>query len=177
MGKTKIDCICSVCNIIFQRSKSECYRGIKKNRLFYCSRKCSGKANINNFGDRKCDIIQLQEYAKEYYNNKDKDCYTPFRQHLRSVKNRNKEHNIDLEYLKNLWEEQKGVCPLTGWNLDLIRKASPNQASLDRIDSNKGYIQGNIRFIALIANLCKSSYDDQQVLEFCKAVVERHPPL
>lgn len=51
---------------------------------------------------------------------------------------------------------------------------SPWNASLDRIDNAKGYIQGNVRFITVMANLARSTFTDEQVLEFCHAVVQNH---
>lgn len=49
---------------------------------------------------------------------------------------------------------------------------TPRRASLDRIDSSIGYIPGNIRFVSVMANYCKNSFSDQEVFEFCQAVVE-----
>lgn len=46
----------------------------------------------------------------------------------------------------------------------------PSNASLDRIDNSKGYIEGNVRFVALMANLARQSFTDEQMIAFCKAV-------
>jgi hypothetical protein len=79
-----------------------------------------------------------------------------------------------------LWESQNGICPFTGWQLELPKwtngwteKQKPQRASLDRIDCSKGYIQGNVRFISVIANYARNSFDDKEVIEFCKAVTEK----
>tara|TARA_X000000950_G_scaffold234904_1_gene285076 strand:+ start:286 stop:492 length:207 start_codon:yes stop_codon:yes gene_type:complete len=48
------------------------------------------------------------------------------------------------------------------------------RASLDRVNSSKGYVKDNVRFIAVIANYCKHSFSDDEVKLFCKAVVENN---
>jgi hypothetical protein len=53
-------------------------------------------------------------------------------------------------------------------------KGNPWKVSLDRIDSDVGYLKGNVRFIILIANLCKQSWTDEGVIRFCNMVSEHH---
>jgi len=81
-----------------------------------------------------------------------------------------------LQDLEKVWENQNGFCPYTGWELDHVpwRKTerNPKQCSLDRIDCEKGYTKDNIQFICMIANFAKNNFTNEQVLEFCKAVVE-----
>jgi len=73
------------------------------------------------------------------------------------------ESDIEPEYLARLWEEQEGRCALTGWTMQLepSDSTSPNQASLDRIDNQKGYIRGNVRFLCLMANYARNQFDDE----------------
>jgi hypothetical protein len=95
-------------------------------------------------------------------------------------RDRNKNYGCDLtiEHLKVLWESQNGKCPFTG--LDLIlpydsdgwKEYSPYNASIDRIDNSKGYMQGNVRFISVMANLARQSFSDIQLIDFCKAVAK-----
>lgn len=40
------------------------------------------------------------------------------------------------------------------------------QASLDRIDSSKGYIKGNVRYISVSVNWLKNNLDDNHLREF-----------
>jgi hypothetical protein len=44
------------------------------------------------------------------------------------------------------------------------------RASLDRIDNSKPYVQGNVRFISLMANYAKNDMTDAELVGFCKAV-------
>lgn len=85
--------------------------------------------------------------------------------------------NITLQDLKDQWEKQGGKCPYTGWDMKFdgctkrkgLRR-TPDRASLDRIDSSKGYIKGNIQFVSLIAQYAKNDWNDDVILEFANAV-------
>ncbi|BAY25017.1 hypothetical protein NIES2100_48160 [Calothrix sp. NIES-2100] len=113
-----------------------------------------------------------------------RDEYSPFRQHLISarkrVKSKGRECTITLEYLKELWEQQGGKCPYTGWELDNPkttedwngRQLHPKTASLDRINTALGYVPGNVQFVCVIANFAKRDFPEEQLLEFCQAVVK-----
>jgi hypothetical protein len=54
----------------------------------------------------------------------------------------------------------------------LVGTFSARQPSLDRIDSNKGYIKDNIQFLSLIAQFAKNKFEEKDVIEFCKSVVD-----
>lgn len=83
-----------------------------------------------------------------------------------SAKKRNIEFNISLEYLWNLFESQQQICAITGDYIPNIE-----EASLDRIDSSKGYIEGNVQWVTQQANLSKHVMTMEQLYEFCKKVL------
>lgn len=47
-------------------------------------------------------------------------------------------------------------------------------ASLDRIDSTKGYIEGNVRWVNKDYNMLKCDLTDDQLLEMCTTIVKHH---
>jgi len=85
--------------------------------------------------------------------------------------------NIDANYLKELWNKQHGICPYTGIPMLLPRNTkhdpslrSLKKASLDRIDSAKGYVKGNVEFVCMFVNLAKNSFPRQEVKEFLRMI-------
>lgn len=47
-------------------------------------------------------------------------------------------------------------------------KKHPFKPSIDRVDSSKGYTMGNLKICWMIENLCKNTFSDADVIEFCK---------
>jgi len=163
-------CTCNNCGITFEKPQSEINRNLKLNRRNFCTRKCSGVGNAKNFGDR------VNNYDISKHSDNVRDEYTPFRYHLRNCKKRYREFNIDLQYLKELWEEQQGICPFSGIKLVLnaytnIFKDQRYSASLDRIDSNKGYIKGNVQVISYRANTMKGDATPKDLIQFAFWVI------
>ena len=63
-------------------------------------------------------------------------------------------------------------CPYLGVRLSIdTLDTSP---SLDRIDSSKGYIKGNIQVISTRANKLKSDATEEQLLAFARGILEVH---
>ena len=73
---------------------------------------------------------------------------------------------FSIEYLWNLFKNQKQICAITG---DFI----PNiqEASLDRIDSSKGYLEGNVQWTTQQANLSKHVMTMNELYKFCKKIL------
>jgi transcription initiation factor TFIIIB Brf1 subunit/transcription initiation factor TFIIB len=65
--------------------------------------------------------------------------------------------HIDLDYLIDLYHKQDGKCAITGIEMCHIF-GNPRTISIDRIDSNQGYIEGNVHLVCQWVNLAKSKY-------------------
>ena len=173
----KIELKCEQCNSLFLREKKEYNRAVKVGRRNFCSRKCVGIATKNNLGN----FLGNGNTEKLIPGNR-QDEYSPFRYFVKKARERKHAYDIDVEYLKDLWEKQDGKCIFTGIKMKLHKngtewskdKGNPWKSSLDRIDSSKGYLKGNVRFICNIGNMCKQSWDDETVLKFCQEVVKTH---
>ena len=73
-------------------------------------------------------------------------------------------HNIKFKYMMDLWFEQKGRCAVTGQIMS-FETGTHNQknaysCSIDRIDSGKGYVEGNVRLLVHWANNAMNTWDD-----------------
>lgn len=157
-----ITIICANCGKEVEKKKAEIDRQIRKGRkTFYCSRSCVGSSCCSHL---KKYTKENAKYLEGFADNR-RDEYSPFRIFMRTSKRR-KETDLDLQYLKDLWENQSGRCAITNIEMSLDRHHAPFQASLDRIDNDKGYIKGNVRFICLITNYARNTWDDDTVKIF-----------
>lgn len=96
------------------------------------------------------------------------------RRMLYAAKNRAKRLDREFDiYLKDV--VCPSVCPILG--IPLIKgegrqhSASP---SLDRIDSTKGYIKGNVQVISQLANTMKGAATPEQLVKFAKWIGETY---
>jgi len=95
---------------------------------------------------------------------------------LKSNANRRKiEFNLTIEYLWNLLEKQNFKCKISGVFIRMPEKyeaSFANLASLDRIDSSKGYIEGNVQWVDRRINFMKQRMSDNEFIEVCEEVVK-----
>lgn len=89
---------------------------------------------------------------------------------LSNSKKKNREVSIDRDYVWSIYQKQKGACALTGWPISF---AEGGRASVDRIDSTKGYIKGNVQIVDSRANKIKMNNTDQFFYKVCESVT-RH---
>lgn len=174
-----VNIVCSVCDVEFKRDVSEVNRNQRLGRPTYCSRSCAGKANIRN-------IPQETKIWNHLRKGSQRDAFSPFRSCYRIAHKRAVSYAIPfeltLEDLKELWESQTGICPYTGWQMFLPQTSTeyngsdwtlrPECASLDRIDSSKGYIKDNVQFVSYMANCAKNRFSHEEMLRFCRAVAK-----
>jgi len=141
---------CHVCNVRVFASKSEIDAGVNK----FCSNNCRSKLNKSNY-----------------------------HHYLRGVKKRAKKKGFEIdlteEFLKDLLEvTQKGLCSIT--NTPIIVK-HPNDkttlfdtASLDRVDSNEGYVKGNVQWVMLGVNYMKMKFSNDELHKTLRLIKENY---
>lgn len=93
------------------------------------------------------------------------------------AKRRNIEFNVTKEYLWDIFIQQNKRCALTGVLLKFGRIYYPHEttASLDRIDSSKGYIIGNVQWVYKSINMMKMSMSQEDFINICKLVANNNP--
>ena len=164
---------CKFCNKEIDRPISEFNRSSKLGRPFYCNHRCNRLDHPMSEEHKRKNSERIKQFSG---NGGKRDELSPFREVLRKCSRRNKEVTLTLNEIKEVWEKQLGKCPYTGWTLSLPPstgkrgKATPRTASLERIDSIKGYVKDNIEFVALIANYAKNTFTKDEVLDFCKTI-------
>lgn len=73
--------------------------------------------------------------------------------------------------IKDFEDCYTGQCVLTGWEISMTYDNCT--ASLDRIESSKGYEVGNIQWVHVMVNMCKNKYPQDKFVEMCKAVANK----
>ena len=87
------------------------------------------------------------------------------------------DHDLDVEYLRSITPSH---CPYLGielrWEvqngLGVQNKVYPNSPSLDRIDSSKGYIKGNVAIVSHRANSIKRDATEVELIEIGCRIAE-----
>jgi len=89
----------------------------------------------------------------------------------RAAINRNQEFLVSIEEAWQKFLDQKGTCVFTGEPIcfvsDYSRIKSKQTASLDRIDSSKGYLIDNIQWVNKDINKIKTDFAQERFLELC----------
>jgi len=88
---------------------------------------------------------------------------------------RNIKFNISLNYLWELFKKQDGRCKISGLQIRLPLTQweyahGIKTASLDRINSAKGYIEGNVQWVHKDINMMKQGYEESYFLSLCQKI-------
>ena len=79
---------------------------------------------------------------------------------------------ITVEDAWNLFLEQDRKCALSGEKLEISNTHKYNTASIDRIDSSKGYVLGNIQWVHKHINFMKYTHTQDYFIELCRKVAD-----
>jgi hypothetical protein len=96
-----------------------------------------------------------------------------------SAKARGHEFSVTPEQTWQKYLDQNGQCALSGLSIGFRdcgkshnRNYAKHTASLDRIDSNLGYVPKNIQWVHKSINLMKNRLDERKFIAFCCAVAK-----
>lgn len=100
--------------------------------------------------------------------------HSSFTRILKSAKKRKLEFSITIEYIWNLFLKQERKCAYTGQLLTLGKHGNDasKTASLDRIDSSKGYIPGNVIWCHKKINILKMNIEINEFYNLCELVTD-----
>jgi hypothetical protein len=93
---------------------------------------------------------------------------------ITSAKKRQKIFSISIQYAWKLFKKQNGLCALSGKKIILEKRWSKKRmlhtASLDRIDSSKGYIEGNVQWVHKDVNFMKQAFSQEKFIALCNEI-------
>src|SRR3990167_6541773 len=90
-----------------------------------------------------------------------------------NAKARDREFLLTKDDLLGLWMAQGGLCAYSGVSMSL-RQNNQALVTIDRVDSHKGYVSGNVVLCCLAVNIMKwdQSYDD--LISWCTRIIQHH---
>jgi hypothetical protein len=124
------------------------------------------------FGKYKtCGCIRLREGVNNpCYKGCDYVSKTYFTLIKSNAIKKNTEFNIGIEFLNDLLIKQNHRCALTNLPIKIGSSKTETTASVDRIDSNKGYIVENVQWVHKDINRMKSDFDVDYFIFLCNQV-------
>lgn len=164
------------CIRVFNKDKSNKIR-------WMCSCEC-GKYKIVRTNDLMSGKIKSCGCYKKYINSivglesiGKGPCQTgkrsPFKSYLKTILrgaiNRNIEISINQEDLENSFKANGGICALSGVGI-VMASAQFRTASLDRIDSQKGYHLDNIQWVSKHLNVMKLDWEQKEFIQACETI-------
>ena len=137
---------------------------LKSGRTRSC-KSCSAKDTARKFGMPN-NSMYVGDLGRTYYSTI-----------KNSAKRRGLHFDMSQESLWELFLKQGGKCGLTGIDISLstkIKDCGPDYssftASLDRIDSSKGYLLNNVHWVHRDFNRLKNNYSLERFIEMCNMV-------
>ena len=96
-----------------------------------------------------------------------------------NAKHRKLDFTVTPKYLWNLFQKQEQKCALSGLPLYWVVSCTKSHgrdftASLDRIDSSKGYVVGNVQWVHKDINTLKTDFSQTRFIELCKMVAKHY---
>lgn len=85
---------------------------------------------------------------------------------------------IDIKYAWELFLKQNKKCAISGIPLNFAKTSGnlkDGTASLDRIDSSKGYEKDNIQWVHKDINRMKSDFDENYFIKICNLIAKQNP--
>lgn len=80
---------------------------------------------------------------------------------------------VTEDYAFDILDRQNGKCALTGVPISIAvgtKYRTTTTASLDRIDSSKPYVEGNLQWLHKDVNRMKLAFPEERFIEVCNLV-------
>lgn len=164
---------CSKCKDILSNENFKWYRA--KNYIWKCNACLNEEKKKQAREYRSKDLAGSRNRSLAYSYNLKKSNPVKYtcQQMLSSSRKRanalNMDNNIDTDYLISIAPEK---CPVLLINIKYGGgEKAKNSASLDRIDSSKGYTKDNVQIISNLANMMKNEADSNELINFANWVL------
>lgn len=167
---------------VVQKTKSKNGKIYKMPSKLWCVCKCGQKRYVAIRALLKKTSVSCGcKQKEEQYKGKENFSATLFHRIRSSAIYRKIAFEVTLEYLWDLYISQNRKCAISGIEIEFWEQKSQNKeqirnrsktASLDRIDSSKGYVEGNVQWVHKEVNFMKYSMSTEKLLEWCEIIVK-----
>ncbi len=157
------------------KDKGKCFR-------WKCQCICGNKTEFETYfllsGKRtQCQKCSRLDGAKHLYTGYKELSGGYISQLKKSAKIRSLKFAVSTKYLYDLFQQQHGLCALSGIQI-VLSGMGPNKvyqtASVDRINSKKGYIKGNVQWVHKDINMMKQRFSQQYFIDSCILVTKHN---
>lgn len=132
--------------------------------------------NLRKGYTKSCGCLRGNKYHKNWKGYEDISSVF-FSNIITSAISRKIHFDITIEYLWDLFIQQDRKCALSGVDLTFskIRKDTKSKSvSIDRIDSNIGYIKGNVQWVHKTVNIMKNKLKEEDFIFFCNKISQHN---
>lgn len=131
------------------------------------SKSCISCFNLNKDGANNNSWRGYEEIPASWF--------TRFRNYARKKGNN---FDINLEDVWRVYEKQNKKCALSELDISFKRLGkglyASYTASIDRIDSKKGYTKDNIQLVHKDVNIMKNAFDQDYFITLCKLIAKHN---
>lgn len=118
-------------------------------------------------------LSEKQQNNKRYRETKKGTITSLFNESKKRSKNTNIPFSLTKSEIDNMLIECNGSCALTNIPFDLhfysTYTSNPFRPSIDRIDTNKGYVKENVRLVCIAVNYALNEFGEQVFRQVCDA--------
>ena len=152
--------ICTCCKV--EKDTSEFHKS--KDKKFGVNNVCKICAKIISKKYYSKNSKQIKQrvscYSQSYIPKHSREIDSRLKNLCTKAKSRTKEFTLIDQDLLDLWEKQNGQCAYT--KLPMLATSNQfNTVSLDRVDSSKGYVVGNVQLVCAAINKMKQEYTEE----------------
>jgi len=165
--------ICATCKLA---KEEEAFGPDKRNRC----------RNFKSNYCKDCSNLRSRKRLKEHSNNTNFDFYISRLYYGINDRVKNNKYkkvnvlnsNLTKDDLINLFKKQEGKCAISGIEMTYTTGKGtgiiPDNVSVDRIDSSKGYSKDNVQLVCSIVNIMKSNLPLNKLVYYCKQIINNN---
>jgi hypothetical protein len=160
---------------VIRKIKPKNTRRSYKQGYWECKCKCGNIFNMQGWEIIKKERVGCQNCSKTGSRNSKFNGYegiglSYWRRCKLNAEKSGREFNITIEYMWDLFVGQNQLCKISGIPIAISTGRKNQTASLDRIDSSKGYIVGNVQWVHKDINKAKSNFNQDVFIEMCHKI-------